>query len=138
MTVSRSHAAAKSIVCILYVHVSLLAVGNDAALCCSEFIGEVRHLDERWYLLVHLPGLHEHEKQSAAAKTKAGQRTVTQPGDMSTSESPLQTEPNCFLQDFIISHLLVTQYLNILNLLITKLVMHVEACRLENRCLDFI
>lgn len=67
-------------------------------LCCSEFIGEVRHVDERWYLLVHLSGFYEHEKQSAADKSKAGQRTVTQPGNMSTSESLLNAEPNDILQ----------------------------------------
>lgn len=52
----------------------------------SELISEVRHHDECWYLLLHLPGLHEHEKQSAAAKTKAGQHTVTEPGNRSTAE----------------------------------------------------
>lgn len=38
----------------------------------SEFVNKVRHHDERRYLLLHLPGLHEHEKRSAAAQTEAG------------------------------------------------------------------
>lgn len=38
-------------------------------LSCSEFGREVRHVDECWYLLVHLSGFCEHEKQSAAAKS---------------------------------------------------------------------
>lgn len=29
---------------------------------CSEFIREVRYLDEFWYLLIHLSRFYEHEK----------------------------------------------------------------------------
>lgn len=51
-----------------------------ALLSSSEFIREVRHYDECWDLLLHLSGFYEHEKQPAAAKTKAGQHAVTKPG----------------------------------------------------------
>lgn len=61
---------------------------NSIVLCCSEFIGEVRYSDECWYLFIHLSGFYEHEKQSAAAKTKAGQHTVSQPGSMSALQNP--------------------------------------------------
>ncbi len=58
-------------------------------LCCSELIGEVRHHDEFWHLLLHLSRFYEHEKQLAAAETKAWQHTVTQPGNTSALVTPL-------------------------------------------------
>lgn len=81
-------------------------------LCCSEFIGQVGHIDECWHLLVHLPGLYQHEKQPAAAKTKAGQHTVTQPGNMSTLESHLHTQTNALLNYFNLMAIPVFQRLH--------------------------
>lgn len=51
--------------------------------CCSKFVWEVGHVDELRYMLLHLSGLFEHEKQPAAAKTEAGKHAVAQPGNMS-------------------------------------------------------
>lgn len=57
------------------------------SLFCSEFIWEVRHLDECWHLLVHLSGFYQHEKQFAAAQAEAGQHTVTKPGNRQCKEA---------------------------------------------------
>lgn len=56
-------------------------------LCCSEFAWEVWHADELWHLFVHLSGFSHHEKQSAAAQTKAGQphwQTIVRKGRKSS------------------------------------------------------
>lgn len=45
--------------------------------CLSEVHGEVGHVDERWELLLHLSGFHEHEEQLAAAEAEAGKHAVT-------------------------------------------------------------
>lgn len=43
----------------------------------SKVQGDVGHSDECWYLLAHLSGLFEHDKQPVAAEAKAGKHTVT-------------------------------------------------------------
>lgn len=71
---------------VVYVFPRLLASEKEShesvCMCSSEFIREVRHLDERRYLLIHLSGFYEHEKHFAADQTEAGLHAVTKPGNV--------------------------------------------------------